>query len=90
MNFWILHPSIFAYLEQKFQHFLVQNGTSKKAEFYLPQAINELIQDAEVAVVAHVSTDSWFGMTYPADKEKVQHELKIQIQNKQYPEKLWQ
>lgn len=90
MNFWVLNPSIFNYLETKFHVFLEQNILSAKAEFYLPQVINELIQSHKITVTASTNAESWFGMTYPEDKQFVQNELLIQIENKRYPQKLWE
>jgi UTP-glucose-1-phosphate uridylyltransferase len=90
MNFWILHPSIFTYLEIKFNLFLEKNSKNLKAEFYLPQVINELIQDTKIKVIANISNESWFGVTYPADKEIVQNKLLKQVENKRYPKKLWE
>lgn len=90
MNFWILHPSIFDYLEQKFEQFLELNSQSLKAEFYLPQSINELIDNFDITVKANISNELWFGMTYPADKAIVQQQLILKILNKEYPEQLWQ
>jgi len=89
MNFWVLHPSIFRALEDKFDNFMTINSKELKAEFFLPQVINELIHDKKVEVIAEQSSDQWFGMTYPDDKMLVQTEINSKIEDGLYPQKLW-
>lgn len=89
MNFWVLHPSIFRALEEKFENFMQINSKEEKKEFFLPQVVNELIHDDIIEVVAETSEDQWFGMTYPQDKEIVQGEIHNKISEAVYPEKLW-
>ena len=60
-----------------------------KAEFYLPQVINELIHESKVEVAALVSTDQWFGMTYPDDKITVKEQINKKIAAGAYPTNLW-
>lgn len=89
MNFWILHPSIFKVLEDRFDYFMKNHSKESKAEFYLPQVINELIHENKVEVSAMVSTDEWFGMTYPGDKELVKEQIIKKIAKGTYPITLW-
>lgn len=89
MNFWVIHPSIFEAIENKFEKFLEKNATELKAEFFLPQVINEMIHENQIKVLAEKSKDQWFGMTYPQDKITVQNEMTKKIGQEIYPEKLW-
>lgn len=89
MNFWVLHPSIFRALEDKFEIFMKSNARELKAEFFLPQVINELIHEKKVEVISNQSEDQWFGMTYPEDKIIVQEEIMNKISEGHYPSKLW-
>lgn len=89
MNFWVLHPSIFRALEEKFDHFMQINSKEAKKEFFLPQVVNELIHDDIIEVIAATSEDQWFGMTYLQDKQIVQEEIHAKIAESIYPEKLW-
>lgn len=89
MNFWILHPSIFRALEDRFESFMKNHSKELKAEFYLPQVINELIHESKVEVAALVSTDQWFGMTYPDDKITVKEQINKKIAAGAYPTNLW-
>ncbi|MBS7332251.1 MAG: dTDP-glucose pyrophosphorylase [Weeksellaceae bacterium] len=89
MNFWILNPSIFRFLEDKFDLFMKSYANDQKKEFFLPQVINQLIQENKVEVSASISTDQWFGMTYPGDKDLVKEEIYSKIKQGSYPKKLW-
>lgn len=89
MNFWILHPSIFKVLEDKFEFFIRHFAKDEKAEFYLPQVINDLINENKVEVTAVSSNDQWFGMTYPGDKEIVKELITKKIAEGAYPRTLW-
>lgn len=76
MNFWGCHPSIFPFLRVQFQSFLKENIQSPKAEFYLPFAINELIQANKIQVSVIPNRDKWYGITYQEDKETVKEVFK--------------
>lgn len=89
MNFWILNPSIFRFIEDKFELFMKSHSKDLKSEFFLPQVINELIHDNKVEVSASISSDQWFGMTYPGDKDVVKEEIYAKIQHGSYPRSLW-
>lgn len=87
MNFWILHPSIFNKLEENFHDFL-QHYTNQE-EFFLPTAIQKLVDRKEIKVSVKASPAEWMGVTYPEDKEILQLYLKNKIQQQQYPNNLW-
>lgn len=89
MNFWVLHPSIFRVLEDKFALFLKKYASQLKQEFFLPQVINELIQERQVDVLVKIANEHWFGMTYPEDKPIVQNALHHKTQQNDYPLPLW-
>ena len=89
MNFWILHPSIFKSLEDKFDLFIRNHSKELSIEFYLPQVINELIHESKVEVSAMISNDQWFGMTYPEDKSIVVEQINTKIAQGAYPKTLW-
>ena len=89
MNFWVIHPSIFKTLEENFDQFMKQNANNLKAEFFLPQVVNELIHNNKVEVNATISSDQWFGMTYPDDKIIVMEEIRTKVSQGIYPKNLW-
>lgn len=89
MNFWVLHPSIFRNLEDKFNQFLKENATQLKAEFFLPKVINDMIKEDQLEVIVKKSNENWFGMTYPDDRERVVNSIQNLIENNKYPKALW-
>lgn len=89
MNFWILHPIIFSFLEKKFIHFLEENSEDLKKEFFIPQVIDELINENSITVNVVNSDEKWFGVTYPEDKKTVQQQLINHIKQNIYPDFLW-
>ena len=48
MNFFVLHPSIFRKLEDKFEEFLLENASQLKAEFFLPKVVNDMIKEDQL------------------------------------------
>ncbi|MEN4761090.1 sugar phosphate nucleotidyltransferase [Chryseobacterium sp. C39-AII1] len=88
MNFLIFHHKIFTYLETYFNEFL----NSKPAiteEFYIPLAVQKMIDSDKIKVLVKRSPSIWKGMTYPEDKIILKDFLENEIQNKIYPVDLW-
>ena len=77
-------------LEREFKLFLenLQDNLTK-AEFYLPQVVANLILEGKAEVKVLKTPDSWFGVTYKEDKERVVESLKMLIDQGIYPEKLY-
>lgn len=89
MNFFVLHPSIFRNLEDKFEEFLKENASQLKAEFFLPKVVNDMIKEDQLEVIVKKSDDNWFGMTYPEDREVVVNSIQNLIDDQKYPNSLW-
>lgn len=71
MNLWGFTPDYFDFSKREFIKFLEKNINAPKAEFYIPTAIDTLINSGE-ATVKVLDTDSrWFGVTYAADRPGV-------------------
>ena len=89
MNMWGFLPSFYPLLEERFQGFMRDHGKSEKAEFYIPFAVDELIQ-ARRASTRVLTTDSqWFGVTYQEDKPVVVDALQSLADQGRYPTPLW-
>lgn len=85
LNFWILQPSIFKPLKEKWNSFLKQLTDLQKDEFYLPVAIQSIAQDLGLNVHCLPNlTDRWLGVTYAQDTTFVQNALSNLTQEKQY------
>jgi len=89
MNFWGFTPEYFKQTEAIFSDFVKANLDSLKAEFYIPYAIDILINSSEASVKVLRSDAKWFGVTYKEDKPLVIEKLAQLIKAGIYPAKLW-
>jgi NDP-sugar pyrophosphorylase family protein len=89
MNMWGFRSSVFKKLEEGFSKFLEANrGNIKKAEFFLPDHIGELLKANIARVKVLPSDERWYGVTYREDREKVKEAIKNMINEGIYPNKL--
>lgn len=88
MNFWVFDPSVFGFVEKKFQEFL-QSNPGPKTEFLIPSLAQQMISEGKANFRVKTSTGTWMGVTYAADKPEMQNFLKNEIANSQYTENLW-
>ena len=90
MNMWGFTPDIFQALQEQFALFLDKNaGNLSKTEFYLPEAVNALIQQQRARAKVLPTNEKWFGVTYPADRPAVQAAIRQLISQGVYPGNLW-
>ena len=91
MNMWGFSPAFLEELEARFPNFLdkalVENPA--KAEYFLPLAVEWLLQEGKADVKVLTSADKWFGVTYAADKPVVVAALKDKAEKGEYPDGLW-
>jgi hypothetical protein len=90
LNFWGFAPSIGGHLRRLFVDFLERNGGNPKAEFYIPAAVNTLLNEGKVRVRVLPTTSAWFGITYREDRPFVIESIRSLIRSGAYPERLWQ
>lgn len=90
MNFWGFTPAFFGQIETGFTEFLRRHGQDPKAEFYIPTLVNDLIRERKASVKILGSRDSWFGMTYREDRERVVRNIRELVTQGIYPERLWE
>ena len=88
MNMFGFTPKIFEYLETKFDYFL-NNSDLLKAEYLIPTVVDELIKENKVSVDVLSTSSKWYGVTYKEDKELLCNEINRMIENKEYPNNLW-
>ncbi|MDR2589285.1 MAG: nucleotidyltransferase, partial [Spirochaetales bacterium] len=72
MNMFGFTPRLFPLLEGEFRAFLETRGDSLTAEWYIPFAVNALIDRGEARMRVLPSSAAWFGVTYREDKPAVQ------------------
>lgn len=89
MNFWGFTPEYFRQTEPMFSEFVKNNLDSLKAEFYIPTAIDALINTSQAKVKVLKSNARWFGVTYKEDKPVVIEKLAQLIKSGVYPAQLW-
>ena len=89
MNFWGFTPEYFRQTEPMFRNFVKENSDSLKAEFYIPTAIDQLINNSQAKVKVLKSNARWFGVTYKEDKPVVIEKLAQLIKSGVYPSQLW-
>ncbi|HIX28334.1 MAG TPA: nucleotidyltransferase, partial [Candidatus Blautia stercoravium] len=90
MNMWGLTPEFLEVLEKGFVNFLagVKPGEIKK-EYLLPAVVDQLIQENKAEVAVLKTHDTWFGVTYQEDKEKVMESFKELVKKGVYKEQLF-
>jgi hypothetical protein len=89
MNFWICRPPIFDIIEEEFREFLQDDNLIKNSELYIPNTIQNLMQQGLVKVKVVPSQDQWFGVTYASDREVAVASLQEKTDNGKYPTPLW-
>ena len=85
MNMWGFSPQVFIQLERLFSEFLKENLNVLSSEFYIPFAVDNLIQSGTATVEDLETTEKWFGVTYQEDKVQVQKAILSLIQHGDYP-----
>lgn len=91
MNIWGFTLSLFGELARRFPLFLRDNAANlRKAEFFLPNIVGDLVQEKKARVRVLASDAQWFGVTYKADRPRVEQAVRALIEQGVYPESLWQ
>jgi len=91
MNLWGFTPSFLRELQERFPGFLDRalEENPVKAEFYLPMAVSQLLEEKKATVRVLKSRDKWYGVTYAADKPQVVAALRDMTAAGLYPDGLW-
>lgn len=89
MNCWAFPAGTLDSFEELFRAFLDERGGELKSEFYLPFAVNSLLEAGTADVQVLRTRDKWYGMTYAADHEMVRAALAKMTAQGVYPARLW-
>ena len=91
MNFWGFTPSMMQEIVDGFPAFLDKALAENplKAEYLLPVAVDQLLNEGKAAIKVMKSEDRWYGVTYKEDRESVVNALQSMKDKGLYPEKLW-
>ena len=90
MNLFGFTPKAFERFNLYWENFISANVATEKAEALLPVAASDIIKNKEGIVKFFTSSENWFGMTYPEDREIVKAEIAKKIKDGYYPEILWE
>ena len=71
MNMWGFTPDYFKKSADIFEKFLEKNIAELKAEFYIPYAIDSMIQDGTGKTEVLTTPSRWFGVTFKEDRPGV-------------------
>jgi len=88
MNCWMFTPSFFKILKDSFDAFYHINRSSETMEIYLPDVIDHYLVSKQISVRILQTDCTWFGMTFPKDRDNCQKEINALIEKGWYPKKL--
>ncbi len=90
MNFFGFTPEILEYIRDGFLRFIRDPKTDlKNAEYYLPHAATQMLQDGLCDIKLLRTDAKWYGVTYPDDKARVVAAIEDMISSGIYPDGLW-
>ena len=89
MNMWGFTPEIFPELNKQFLEFLEKDINTPKSEFFIPFAVDTMVEQGFAKVKVLKSVDQWFGVTYKEDKPVVVASIQKLIDDGVYPGKLF-
>ena len=89
MNLFGFTPDFFEYATEHFEEFVKENLDNIKAEFFIPLAVDRLINNGKATMKVLATPDSWFGVTYQDDKPRVLKAIRDLVDEGVYPENLW-
>jgi choline kinase len=90
MNLFAFGRSAFTEFHAYWDNFKRTSLGAAKAEALLPVAASDIIRDGKGSIKFFTSSEKWFGMTYPEDREIVKAEIAAKVSSGYYPEKLWE
>jgi NDP-sugar pyrophosphorylase family protein len=90
MNVFGFSKEIFNYVEDELNLFFEKNKDNlEKVEFLLPYFVGELVKKNLIQMRVFSSEDTWMGVTYKEDSDKVKEGINKLVESGKYPSKLW-
>ena len=87
-NLWGFQPGILPPLRDLFAAFLA-SGPGLDREFYLSEAMNDLIAAGRMHCTVLPTRELWLGVTFPGDRAGVAQSLRSLVDSEVYPMRLW-
>lgn len=89
MNMWGFTPDYFEYSDREFRKFLDNLSDPLKGEYYIPTAVDTLVNTGEATVKVLDTTSKWFGVTYADDRQGVVDSLAALHADGTYPDRMF-
>ncbi len=91
MNLWGFTHNFLREAEARFPVFLEKTLRENplKGEYFVPDVVSALIREGKARVRVLQSHDTWYGVTYQADKPAVMAAIAEKTARGEYPEQLW-
>ena len=91
MQFWGFTPGFTKALEEEYARFFQEDLPKNplKGEFYLPFAVNAMLQQGRAKVRVLETGGKWYGVTYRVDRQSVVDALRELTDKGEYPTPLW-
>ena len=71
MNLFGFHHTLFNELESGFEKFVKENYKDPKSEYFIPLIVNRLINEGKIKMSVIPTKETWYGVTYQADRPTV-------------------
>ncbi len=75
MNMFAFPQSLFGHLASQWDEFYAEHGDAPKTEYLIPDVVDRLRGEGELAVKVPVSTEEWIGVTNPNDLDPARAKL---------------
>lgn len=91
MQFWGFTPGFTKSLEEEYVRFFSEDLPKNplKGEFFLPFAVNAMLQQGRATVRVLETGGKWYGVTYRVDRQSVVDALQEFTDRGEYPTPLW-
>ena len=90
MNLFAFSLKAFEEFHKYWDNFKKTSLAQPKTEALLPVAASDIVRHGEGSIKFFTSSEKWFGMTYPEDREIVKAAIAKKIADGYYPATLWQ
>lgn len=91
MQFWGFVPGAAEAMEAEYARFFREDLPKNplKGEFYLPFAVDAMVQDGRARVHVLETGDKWYGITYLVDRQSVVDAVAAMTAGGKYPSPVW-
>lgn len=88
MNMWAFGPETFTCFENHLKDFIAHLQEGSSQECYIPDVIQELIENQQYKILVKPTRSKWYGVTYREDKPQVAQAFAKMVEEGIYPKEL--